>query len=102
MRPDGYDSSAGSSLNSIGSNGAVVDVEGMELANYNLSSGRISGEVLQVASQSFSHIDPILPQDSIQVLFARGTPVEGDMGRIDGIGTGIEWMTSWSWKSNRR
>lgn len=85
MSPDRYHVSAGSSLNRVRNDGAVVDVEGMERTHNDLGSVRGSAQLLDCSSQSLSHIDSVLPEHSIQLLFWQGTPVECDVCGVDSI-----------------
>ena len=78
----------------MGSNGEVVDIERVQGAYEYLGGVWGCGELLGGVSQSLCHIDSVLPQDSIQLVLGKGTPVQCDVCGVDGIASGIEWMTT--------
>ena len=78
----------------MGSDGGVVDIERMKRANDDFRGVGRSGELLEDTSQSLGHVDPVLPQDSVQVFLVDGTPVERDVSGVDGIASGVQWLAA--------
>ena len=65
---DGDDSSVGASFHCVSQNGAVINVEGMKRAYNYLSHCWHGGQLLKNTSFSLCDINPVLPNDSIDVL----------------------------------
>ena len=65
---DGDDSSVGASFHCVSPNGAVVNVEGMKRTYNYLSHCWHGGQPSENTSFSLRDIDPVLPDDSIDVL----------------------------------
>ena len=80
--PDGDGSSVWASIDCECLNGAVVDIEGMKQAYSDLCGGIICHQLPQDAGLSLSDVDPVLPEDPIEVLHEWGAPVQEDVGGI--------------------